>query len=102
MPRTQKRLDELSSLMAADNFWNNREQAQKLIDEANSLRGKIEPLIEAEKHLDDFRVMVELGQGEPPAAQPKVQRELERDVTKFLKDLDALELRVFLSGPHDR
>ena len=88
--------------MAADNFWNNREQAQKFIDEANSLRGKIEPLIEAEKHLDDFRVMVELGQGEPPAAQPKVQRELERDVTKFLKDLDALELRVFLSGPHDR
>ena len=88
--------------MAADNFWNNREQAQKLIDEANSLRGKIEPLIEAEKHLDDFRVMVELGQGEPPAAQPKVQRELERDVIKFLKDLDALELRVFLGGPHDR
>src|SRR6185295_516750 len=23
-------------------------------------------------------------------------------VTKFLKDLDALELRVFLNGPHDR
>jgi len=88
--------------MAADNFWNNREQAQKLIDEANSLRGRIEPLREAEKHLDDFRVMVELGQAEPPDAQPKVQRELERDVTKFLKDLDALELRVFLSGPHDR
>jgi peptide chain release factor 2 len=88
--------------MAGDNFWNNREQAQKLIDEANSLRGKIEPLIEAEKQLDDFRVMTELGQAEPPAAQPKVLRELERDVTKFLKDLDALELRVFLSGPHDR
>ncbi len=102
MPSTQKRLGELDSLMAADNFWNNREQAQKLIDEANSLRGKIEPLIEAERHLDDFRVMVELGQSEPPAAQPKVLRELERDVTKFLKDLDALELRVFLSGPHDR
>ena len=102
VPRTQKRLGELDSLMAADNFWNNREQAQKLIDEANSLRSKIEPLREAEKHLDDFRVMVELGQAEPPAAQPKVQRELERDVTKFLKDLDALELRVFLSGPHDR
>ncbi len=88
--------------MATDNFWNNREQAQKLIDESNSLRGRIDPLMEAEKHLADFRVMVELGQAEPPDAQPKVQQELERDVAKFLKDLDALELKVFLNGPHDR
>jgi len=27
VPGTQKRLGELNSLMAADNFWNNREQA---------------------------------------------------------------------------
>jgi peptide chain release factor 2 len=88
--------------MAADNFWSNREQAQKLIDESNSLRGRIDPLLEAEKHVADFRVMVELGQAEPPEAQAKVHRELERDVAKFLKDLDALELKVFLNGPHDR
>jgi peptide chain release factor 2 len=88
--------------MAAENFWNNREQAQKLIDEAGSLRGKIEPLFQAEKHLDDLRVMLELGQAEPPEAQPKVLRELEQDAGKFLKDLDTLELRVFLSGAHDR
>jgi peptide chain release factor 2 len=99
---TQKRLGELNSLMAGETFWNNREQAQKLIDEANSLRSRIDPLLQAEKHLDDFKVMLELGEAEPPDAQTPVQRELERDVTKFLKDLDALELRVFLSGPHDR
>lgn len=102
MPRAQKRLGELEALMAADNFWNNREQAQKLIDEGNSLRSRIEPLIQAEKHLEDFRVMVELGQAEPPDAQPQVLRELERDVAKYRKDLDALELKVFLNGPHDR
>lgn len=102
MPRAQKRLGELDALMAADSFWNNREQAQKLIDEGNSLRNRIEPLIQAEKHLEDFRVMVELGQAEPPVAQPKVLQELERDVAKYLKDLDALELQVFLNGPHDR
>lgn len=102
MPRAQKRLSELDALMAADNFWNNREQAQKLIDEGNSLRNRIEPLIQAEKHLEDFRVMVELGQAEPLGAQPKVLQELERDVAKYLKDLDALELKVFLNGPHDR
>ena len=88
--------------MASEKFWNNREQAQKLIDEANSLRNKVEPLLKAEKQLDDFKVMVELGEAEPAAAQPKIQRELELDLARFLKELDALELRVFLSGPHDR
>jgi peptide chain release factor 2 len=88
--------------MAADKFWNNREQAQRIIDEANSLRGKIEPLLKAEKQLEDFQVMVELGEAEPEAAQAKVRQELEVDLAKFYRNLEALELRVFLSGPHDK
>ena len=102
MPGAQKRLGELNALMAADNFWNNREQAQKLIDEANSLRNKIEPLLKAEKQVEDFQVMVQLGEAEPETAQAKVQQELDTDLAKFFKELDALELRVFLSGPHDK
>jgi hypothetical protein len=41
VPAAQKRLGELNDLMAADGFWNNREKAQSLIDEANTLRNKI-------------------------------------------------------------
>src|SRR5881628_1643181 len=88
--------------MATDNFWNNQEQAQKLIEEANSLRDKVEPLLKAEKKLEDFQVMVELGEAEPPEAQDQIQQELEQDLSKYFKELDALELKVFLSGPHDR
>jgi len=102
VPGTQKRLGELEAQMTLDTFWNNREQAQKVIDEANSLRGRIEPLVQAEKQLEDLRVMIELGEAEPPEAQPKIQQEVERDVTKFLRDLDAFELRIFLNGEHDR
>ncbi len=102
MPGAQKRLGELNALMATDNFWNNREQAQKIIEEANSLRDKVEPLLTAEKKLEDFQVMVELGEAEPIEAQDKIQQELERDLSKYFKELDALELKVFLNGPHDR
>src|SRR6266540_1953587 len=87
--------------MARETFWDNREHAQKLIDEAGSLRKKIEPLIAAENQLDDFRVMVELAGGEPEAEQLKHQRELDRDFVKFSRDLDALELAVLLGNPHD-
>lgn len=88
--------------MAGESFWNNREQAQKLIDEAGSLRRKTEPLLHAEKQLSDFGVMVELGEAEPEAGQVKVAQELQRDLTKFRNDLEALELTVFLNGPHDK
>jgi len=88
--------------MAAEKFWDNREQAQKLIDEAGSLRGKIDPLLKAEKQLEDFRVMVELGEAEPAPAQAKLQAELGGEVVRFFRDLEALELKVFLDGPHDQ
>ena len=88
--------------MAAETFWNNREQAQKLIDESNTLRNKSEPLLKAEKELEDFKVMVELGEAEPEASQSQIQAELEQELSVFFKKLDALELRVFLNGPHDK
>jgi peptide chain release factor 2 len=88
--------------MAGEGFWNNREQAQKLIDESNSLRKKVEPLLKAEKQLEDFREMVELCEAEPEAEQAKHQADLERDLAKFSRELENLELRVFLNGPHDK
>ena len=88
--------------MAGESFWNNREQAQKLIDESTTLRKKIDPLIAAEKRLEDFRIMAELGEGEPPAQQPALYQEIERDLARFNKDLDLLELKVLLNGPHDK
>jgi len=102
VPNAQRRLGEINALMAAESFWNNREQAQKLIDEANSIRSRIEPLLKAERQVEDFEVMVELGEAEPEAAQPQLRQELERDLTGFFKDLEALELRAFLNGPHDQ
>jgi hypothetical protein len=98
----QKRSGELNSLMADENFWNNREKAQGFIDEAGVIRNKLEPLQKLEKQLDDFRVMLELGEAEPAASQAKVEAELTRDLAKFFKELDALELKLFLNGPHDK
>jgi peptide chain release factor 2 len=102
VPAIQKRLTELDALMAAETFWNNREQAQKLIDEAATLRKKLEPLLKGEAQLEDLRVMAELCEGEPPEARAKHLTDLERDLAGFTKELDALELKIFLSGPHDQ
>ncbi|MDQ6632818.1 MAG: peptide chain release factor 2 [Verrucomicrobiota bacterium] len=100
--QTQKRLAELDSLMAQENFWNNRDQAQALIEETNSLRKKIEPLVHAEKQLEDFKVMIELGETEPPDSQAAIEKEVQRDLENFFRELATNELKIFLNGPHDK
>ena len=97
----QKRSGELNSLMADEKFWDNREKAQGFIDEAGVIRNKLEPLLKFEKQLDDFNVMVELGEAEPAASQAQIEAEITRDLVPFFKELDALELKLFLNGPHD-
>jgi peptide chain release factor 2 len=102
LPAKQKRLTELEAEMARDTFWDTREAAQKAIDEANTLRKQIDPVLAATRKLEDFGVMIELGESEPPEAQGRVQADLERDMTRFGAELEALELRVLLNGQHDR
>jgi peptide chain release factor 2 len=88
--------------MSGDAFWNNRDQAQRVIAEATTLRKKIEPLQSAEKRVEDFKVMIELSEGEPAEAQTKLQGELQRDLESFIHELDEVELRVLLNGPYDK
>jgi peptide chain release factor 2 len=102
VPSAQKRQAELDALMSAESFWNNREQAQKLIDEAATLRKKVDPLVAAEKQLQDIKTLVELSEAEPESSQLKLQQELQAELTKFKTEIDAFELRSLLSGPHDK
>ena len=88
--------------MSGETFWNNQEAAQKVISEANDIRGKLDPLAQFAKQFEDLTVMLELAGAEPPDAQLKLQAEIQADTDKFLADLDAFELRTFLTGPHDK
>jgi peptide chain release factor 2 len=95
-------LRELDAEMARDTFWSNRDQAQRLIDEANSIRKRVEPLLAAEKQAEDFRGLIELAEAEPPAEQTKHEQEFGLELERFTRELEDLELRLFLNSPHDR
>ena len=88
--------------MASETFWGNNEQAQKVIEESNTIKRRVEPFLAAERQFEDFKVMLELGEEEPPDAQMKLQDEMERDLTQFTRNLDSMELRILLQGPHDK
>ncbi len=88
--------------MSGETFWNNQEAAQKVINETNDIRNKLEPLARFGKQVEDLQVMLELAAAEPEAMQLKLEKEMEADVKKLFADLDAFELKTFLNGPHDK
>jgi peptide chain release factor 2 len=101
LPQLQKRLAELEAQMASDTFWGNQDAARKVIDEANGLKKKVEPMTSFAKRVDDISVLLELGEAEPAAGQDAIQREADVDLAGLTKLVDRFELEVLLTGPHD-
>ena len=101
LPAAQKRIAEFDAQMASDTFWNNQEIAKKVIEEANALKKKSEPLIRFGQKLDDVGVLLELGEAEPPAGQDAVQKEADAELAALTKTVETFELTVLLTGPHD-
>lgn len=101
VPKLQKRIEELESAMSADSFWDNRERAQKTVDESNSLKKKLEPLLTSENQLEDLEVMLELGMEEPPESQSSIESEMLEELNQFQQKLDDLEISLLLTGRND-
>ncbi len=101
LPQLQKRLAELEAQMASDTFWGNQEAARKVIDTANGLKKKVDPITTFGRRVEDISVLLELGDAEPAAGQDAIQREADADLSSLNKLVDRFELEVLLTGPHD-
>jgi len=85
--------------MAAPDFWNDTQAAQKLIGEANAIRTKLDPLNELDQKIADLQTLKELVLEDASDAAVK---EFEGEFASVAKTLDALEMRILLGGPMDR
>lgn len=88
--------------MAGDNFWDHREAAQKVVEEAARLRKRTEPFRKAESQLADLLGMVELGQAEDEATQAALAEEIAADAATLVATFDELELQAMFSDPNDK
>jgi peptide chain release factor 2 len=85
--------------MAAADFWNDAQAAQKLIGEANAIRGKLDPLQSLDQKVADLKTLKELVLEDAGDAAVK---EFEKEFAEVAHTLDALEMRILLGGPMDR
>jgi peptide chain release factor 2 len=59
-PNLKARLGELESIMAEPGFWDHKERAQQVIDEASSVRSKTLPFSQLAEKADDLEVLLSL------------------------------------------
>ncbi|MCA9165680.1 MAG: PCRF domain-containing protein, partial [Planctomycetales bacterium] len=82
--------------MSAPGFWDNQETAQQVVGQMKSLRGVVAPMQKAIESADDLAAMLEMAE-EDDSIVPEIVSELDRQE----EELEQLELKALLSGPHD-
>lgn len=87
--------------MAAPDFWDNRERAQKDVADVSSIRAKINPLSSLESRIEDLDVLRELALEEPDDKRAEATGEVLSELDAIEKALDKFEIAALLSGEHD-
>lgn len=87
--------------MSQPGFWNSQTSAQKVVAEANRLKRMVAGLTEFRSKVDDVRAMAELLDEAGADENSADGQELEEQVKALTGEIDELEIRSFLNGPHD-
>lgn len=85
--------------MAAPEFWENKDKAQKTVNELSALKSKLGPLADLESKVSDFEALIELLVEE---GEKDESGETSEEYEKILAELERFELQMLLKGPHDR
>lgn len=80
-------------------FWDNRERAEGLVTRLKDLKSKLEPQKQIEHDLKQLRELLVMEGGTEDEA---MMAELSGELGRLRKRLADFELRVLLSGEHDR
>ena len=87
--------------MAAPDFWDHRERAQKDVADVSSIRAKLNPLSSLESRIEDLDVLRELALEEPEDKRAEAAAEVLSELDAIEKALDKFEISALLSGEHD-
>ncbi|WP_371932591.1 peptide chain release factor 2 [Bacillus carboniphilus] len=95
----QTRIEQLDHDMTAPDFWDDQNAAQTVINEANSLKEQVNQFNDLNSRYENIEVSLELLKEEE---DEDLQTELEEELTSLTNDMNAFELELLLSDPHDK
>jgi len=98
LPRLKSRLQEIQDRTESADFWKDAAAAKILMKEKSILEKEMKQWEELEKRSEELFLMYELVKEEEDASGLE---ELGRDILKFQKQIDQLEIQLVLSGEKD-
>ena len=84
--------------MNTPNFWNNQQEAEKVLKEVGTLKQIVEPLEQLKKDLTNNLELLELLESESDEA---LEYEIEENLTRLQKKYKDLSFLHLLNGPYD-
>jgi peptide chain release factor 2 len=85
--------------MAQPEFWNDQENAQTVIGEANALKSSVDSMKNLQTQYEDIEVMLELAQEEN---DDELVKEALKNVKSLKNQMNEFELELLLSEPYDK
>lgn len=93
------RINELENISMGPDFWSDRDNAQKIIDEMNSLKEIVNMV---ESLLNNVDSDLELSELLLETNDEELLHNLEEDVNSLRKQMEKAEIFLLLSGPYDK
>ena len=91
-------MEDIQQRMSAPGFWDDQESAQQVVSELKTLKAIVAPVTELVGRIEDLSVLLDLA---VEAGGEDDFREVADEAEGMVGELDRLELRTLLAGPHD-
>ena len=85
-------------MMESPDFWNDQDQAQKIVGELKTLKAMVDPVRKLTGEIEDLQVLYELAEEEEDA---DARKEVEAKLDVLEPRMDSVETQSLLSGKHD-
>jgi peptide chain release factor 2 len=82
--------------MGAPGFWDNQESAQETVGRLKSVKAVVTPMTELIGSGEDLQALTEMANEDD-----SIEGEVRQEIESLEKQLDDLELKALLNGPHD-
>ena len=92
--KLEKEITELSAQSESDNFWNNRNEALKIINRLNYCKEQVETYRKLDSDFNDLSELLELG-------DESLLEQIEESLNTLAKDTKEFELQVLFTGEFD-
>ena len=97
--KKNKRISDLESLMLDANFWNDKENSEKVVSELNSLKRSLSDISKVKSEINDALELIEMLKSDN---NDDIKNELESNVSKYEDIVSNLEVEVLLNGEYDK